>query len=519
MRETAVAAIGIGALTALLIMLSHRSGALTIAEGVGAHKPFAAGLLVGCIVASLAAGLYYAKGGYAPLGRGAAPAVRATVGCALAIAGLATCTVGIPTLLWGPEVLGIAWSAGGVCAGLGCVLLALPLGAYSPAQSTSMGRALFVLGIACLVTAALDSLSRILAPAGTLPLGVAEALVAAACPYLLAAGGAHPSRGELAVPAAASASAAVPADTARDTAGDTQLRNAATFSHRIAQAARQSWKPAVGAVICAFIFGFTWDTDTLGVQLNAVPSLVVEKIVGCCIAGAFLLALSRYRGTRDVQAVLFGALLPVMVVTFILRPYFLSLSLGPTALTLFGVARETGFALFMAATLLAVSRAARDNDVPGEFMVAVCAGACALAALLGLYWLHALGAVANYVGAVLFTLYLIVTVVTGGLTSPSSRGETGGEPAAGRQLDAQPLDPQQLLDRALEARCDLLVERYALTPRERDILLHLGRGHSYAYIANALTVSENTVRTHVRNLYRKMGVSSREELLAILHGE
>ena len=50
-------------------------------------------------------------------------------------------------------------------------------------------------------------------------------------------------------------------------------------------------------------------------------------------------------------------------------------------------------------------------------------------------------------------------------------------------------------------------------------MLYLGRGHSYAYIANALTVSENTVRTHVRNIYRKLGVTSREELLAVVHGE
>ena len=31
-------------------------------------------------------------------------------------------------------------------------------------------------------------------------------------------------------------------------------------------------------------------------------------------------------------------------------------------------------------------------------------------------------------------------------------------------------------------------------------------------------MSENTVRTHVRNMYRKMGVSSREELLEMIHG-
>ena len=45
----------------------------------------------------------------------------------------------------------------------------------------------------------------------------------------------------------------------------------------------------------------------------------------------------------------------------------------------------------------------------------------------------------------------------------------------------------------------------------------LTRGHSYPYIAKELVVSENTVRTHVRNVYRKAKIGSREELIALIH--
>ena len=38
-----------------------------------------------------------------------------------------------------------------------------------------------------------------------------------------------------------------------------------------------------------------------------------------------------------------------------------------------------------------------------------------------------------------------------------------------------------------------------------------------AYIAKELVVSENTVRTHVRNVYRKAQIGSREELIALIH--
>jgi DNA-binding NarL/FixJ family response regulator len=51
-----------------------------------------------------------------------------------------------------------------------------------------------------------------------------------------------------------------------------------------------------------------------------------------------------------------------------------------------------------------------------------------------------------------------------------------------------------------------------LTAREREVLAHLLAGRTYGEIARALTVSEKTVSTHISNLLRKTGTSSRVEL-------
>jgi DNA-binding NarL/FixJ family response regulator len=51
-----------------------------------------------------------------------------------------------------------------------------------------------------------------------------------------------------------------------------------------------------------------------------------------------------------------------------------------------------------------------------------------------------------------------------------------------------------------------------LTQREAEVLPLLQRGRSNAQIAVALQVGVETVRTHARNIYRKLGVSSRREL-------
>jgi DNA-binding CsgD family transcriptional regulator len=53
-----------------------------------------------------------------------------------------------------------------------------------------------------------------------------------------------------------------------------------------------------------------------------------------------------------------------------------------------------------------------------------------------------------------------------------------------------------------------------LTPREADVLELLRAGHSNGEIAETLHVSIETVRTHARRIYRKLGVRTRRELVA-----
>jgi DNA-binding NarL/FixJ family response regulator len=51
-----------------------------------------------------------------------------------------------------------------------------------------------------------------------------------------------------------------------------------------------------------------------------------------------------------------------------------------------------------------------------------------------------------------------------------------------------------------------------LTPREADVLELLQDGATNAQIAHTLSIGVETVRTHARNIYRKLGISSRRDL-------
>jgi len=50
-----------------------------------------------------------------------------------------------------------------------------------------------------------------------------------------------------------------------------------------------------------------------------------------------------------------------------------------------------------------------------------------------------------------------------------------------------------------------------LTRRENTVLGMLAEGKSYAEVGLRLGVSENTVRSHVRSIYEKLGVKSKTE--------
>ncbi len=87
--------------------------------------------------------------------------------------------------------------------------------------------------------------------------------------------------------------------------------------------------------------------------------------------------------------------------------------------------------------------------------------------------------------------------------------ESGGMTLLARTRPDEQTPPPHRLDAVVNGA------RVRLTAREADVLEQLALGSSYTEIAQALYITENTVKTHLMSLYRKLGVEKRSAALRV----
>lgn len=66
------------------------------------------------------------------------------------------------------------------------------------------------------------------------------------------------------------------------------------------------------------------------------------------------------------------------------------------------------------------------------------------------------------------------------------------------------------------AKCESFCDANDLSPREREILVMLAKGHDTDFIQEKLFISKSTIKSHTYNIYKKAGVHSRKELMNLI---
>ena len=133
----------------------------------------------------------------------------------------------------------------------------------------------------------------------------------------------------------------------------------------------------------------------------------------------------------------------------------------------------------------------------------------------------AFGAEAEAVNAITVSLTIVAVVassILGAAQYPEADEGSPWSPAptsGGASGPTAPEDPNAAapVSDPLADACAQVVARYGLSEREQNVLELLARGNTRASIAEKLCISENTVRVHVKNIYAKLHIHSKQQLI------
>lgn len=264
--------------------------------------------------------------------------------------------------------------------------------------------------------------------------------------------------------------------------------------------------PLLGMAIASFAMGvqpaFLLD-GTLSAQR-------VGMVAGSL--GLLPLALTRLRAKQPVYAYIYQVYLPVAAVVALV------LCLLPVQGLFADVVGAVVYGFYAMVSGLAVAAAcaiANAREFSRSFVFASLLGSFCISGVIGLFLGGRIEALASNNLAVL----LVLTGLYGGwilLAGCLKSWQLTVHPVA-RSLDGQDALETPREAPTFESRLEELAARASLSPRETQIVGYVGRGHSSVYVAKTLLISESTVYSHVRNVYRKLGISSREELIQLLN--
>lgn len=116
--------------------------------------------------------------------------------------------------------------------------------------------------------------------------------------------------------------------------------------------------------------------------------------------------------------------------------------------------------------------------------------------------------------AIALVLVYVIAMATTAMNRPKERmaAKRGDRSENGAPKDGGAYDNIDLS----ELQSQTLAKRASFSKRETEVLVFLSKGRDVPFIAEALYLSKNTIRTHIKNIYRKTGTHDRQELLNLV---
>lgn len=267
--------------------------------------------------------------------------------------------------------------------------------------------------------------------------------------------------------------------------------------------------PVALMVVYKLIFYFSLSL-TDGPSLYGPLGIIVITLVALVATWFFF--------DRYSASLLYRLALPLMVGGLLLLAW---LHAGSMVATLLTNASNIGFELFILITLAEICFKYR---IDGIWMFSIVQTAQVAASTLG-WCLGEAFAAANPVGSphasavvaaiVVALIALSMLFFNDRLVSKTFGTEPVGAGGSGSRAAGATMSHYE----ELVWRCARVARRYGLTHREEEVLELLSQGMSTARIEEDLCISNSTAKTHIRHLYEKMGVHSRDEARKIVEAD
>ena len=266
------------------------------------------------------------------------------------------------------------------------------------------------------------------------------------------------------------------------------------------------WKPVMLMAIYAFAYGLKESSMYAGLfgPHSAFGTLAVALAIFVGIVA---------RGGRFDFGAIYRVALPLMVAAFLVLPSlgFLNNAAADFCVT----ASYTAFSILI---MLILANMSYRYGISAIWLFGIERGVRALFSLLGRETENVfagldLGAASSefMLNAVVIVLVVAMTMILFSEKELSSRwGVTflGGSDTEGDRVIVK---KQELAN-----RCHEIAKQFGLSQREEEVLLLLAQRKTVGAIEKDLFIANGTAKTHIRHIYRKLDIHSRDELIDML---
>lgn len=265
------------------------------------------------------------------------------------------------------------------------------------------------------------------------------------------------------------------------------------------------WKLVVLLALAGFASGFAGSLLVNVDGIGAVHRIVATVLFGCLLLGMFFVA----KGRPDIR-VLARFTLPLVVVSLALIPLC-----GTSAGELVSFLVKLSYVAFALFVLLVLAEVVWRRGIESAPVFACARAASESAMFAGIVlrrWMRDVGMLDSQTMLWIITLVGLVVVVGCVMLWHSERSVNDDWGSADRDgSGARVLSERERLCE----HCAAIANEHGLTPREQEVYLMLAEGKPISEIEQSLFLSRNTLKTHLRHLYAKLGVHSREEAAAM----